>query len=146
MRTLAVDMGDRRTGVALSDPFGITCSPLEVIEESNQERLVQRIIYLTTIYGTEELVVGLPRPLSGGTNRQVEKVLAFVAILKAESQLDVKTWDERFTSKLAEQTGQKTGPRDSVAACYLLQNYLDALVNAKKLVNVDDGNTADAET
>lgn len=124
-------MGGRRTGVALSDPHGIICSPLEVITETDREALFDRIIALIHLHGVDELVVGLPRPLGGGVNRQVEEVLAFVDTLQLRSGVKVNTWDERFTSKLAGKTGPKTGPRDAVAACYMLQNYLDAQTNAE---------------
>ena len=128
---MGLDVGGRRTGVALSDPLGVTCRPLLVIEESDQERLVERVMALAREYESEELVVGLPRPLSGGTNRQLEHVQGFVRVLSERSGLPVTTWDERFTSKLAGPAGKTTGSRDAVAACYMLQNYLDAQANAR---------------
>lgn len=131
MRLLGLDVGGRRTGAALSDELGVTCSPLEVIEEPDEERLIQKIIELARLYGVDELVVGLPRPLSGGTNLQLERVRDFVAALEVTSGMSVRTWDERFTSKLAGEPGPKQGSRDSVAACYMLQNYLDAQANAR---------------
>ncbi len=131
MRAVGVDLGARRTGIALSDPLGVTCSPLEVVEEPDEGLLIRRIMELAEVHGAEELVVGLPRPLAGGTNRQLERVRAFVTALEVESGMSVKTWDERFTSKLAGDPGAKSGWRDSVAACYMLQNYLDAQANAR---------------
>jgi putative Holliday junction resolvase len=128
---LGLDLGGRRTGVALSDPLGVTCRPLDVIEEPDEERLIQRIIELARMHQAEELVVGLPRPLAGGSNTQLEAVGAFVAVLEVRSRMLVRTWDERFTSKLAGRPGAKSGSRDSVAACYMLQNYLDAQANAR---------------
>ncbi len=100
---LGVDLGRRRTGLALSDPYGLTCSPLEVVEERDEERLLLRIMEVAREQEVGEIVVGLPRPLAGGTNRQVESVLAFVAILEERAGIHVVTWDERFTSKLAEE-------------------------------------------
>jgi putative Holliday junction resolvase len=131
VRSLGLDLGDRRTGVALSDPLGVTCSPLEVIEEPDEERLILRIIELVRGLEVQEIVVGLPRPLAGGSNKQLERVQEFVAALEVRSGMTVKTWDERFTSKLAGEPRCKTGWRDSVAACYTLQNYLDARANAR---------------
>ena len=131
MRSLGLDVGKRRTGVALSDPLGVTCRPVEVIEEPDVERLIQRIVELAGGFEVEEIVVGLPRPLAGGTNEQVEWVRTFVAALESRSRFAVKTWDERFTTKLAGEPGPKTGARDAVAACYMLQNYLDAHANAR---------------
>ena len=110
----------------MSDPHELTCSPLEVLEESDEERLVLRLIEVAERHGVGQIVVGLPRPLSGRTNRQMEKVLAFVRLLEARTVTPVATWDERYTSKLARRG--RTDPRqaDSVAACYILQSYLDA--------------------
>ena len=71
-------------------------------------------------------MVGLPRPLSGGSNAQVQKVMEFVTTLAESSRLEVETWDERFTSRLADAHSDGTTPSDSVAACYMLQNYLDS--------------------
>lgn len=131
MRLLGIDVGARRTGVALSDPLGIICSPLEVIEEADRDSVIDRIVELAQLHEVEQLVVGLPRPLSGGTNSQIEQVLEFVAALEVRSQMRVKTWDERFTSKLAGEPQRAAGARDSVAACYILQNYLDAQANVR---------------
>jgi putative Holliday junction resolvase len=128
---MGLDIGGRRTGVALSDPLGVTCRPLVVVDESDQDRLVERIVALAEEHGVEELVVGLPRPLSGGTNRQVETVWGFVRVLGERAGLPVRTWDERFTSKMAGPVGKTAGSRDAVAACYMLQNYLDAQANAR---------------
>lgn len=125
MRILGIDLGRRRTGLALSDALGITCSPLEVLEEPDGERLLLKILELAGEQGAGEIVVGLPRPLAGGTNDQVESVLAFVGLLKRRAGMHVTTWDERFTSKLAEKGRSRGRPQDAVAACYMLQSYLD---------------------
>ena len=116
----------------MSDALGVTCTPLDVIEEPDEERLVQKVVEVARSHDVDELVVGLPRPLAGGTNRQLESVMGFVTNLEVRSKMSVKTWDERFTSKLAgEPRNAKDGPRDSVAACYMLQNYLDACAMAR---------------
>lgn len=125
MRVLGIDLGRRRTGLALSDPLGMTCSPLEVVEERDGERLLLRIMEMASEREVGEIVVGLPRPLAGGTNRQVESVLTFVGLLEERAGTPVVTWDERFTSKLAEKGRSRTEPQDAVAACYMLQGYLD---------------------
>ena len=125
MRVLGIDPGTSRTGVALSDPLGVTCTPLPVIRERDQEKLLLRIVAVADEQGAEEIVVGLPRPLGGGSNQQLEVVTAFTERLAASTAMPVVTWDERFTSKLAERGGKRTGDHDSVAACYMLQDYLD---------------------
>lgn len=126
MRALGVDLGDARTGIALSDTCGITCTPLEVIAERNTDKLIARIVEVAMASEAGEIVVGLPRPLQGGTNQQLERVLRFVELLRSRTELSVATWDERFTSRMASVKGASTRSDDSVAACYMLQNYLDA--------------------
>lgn len=125
-RSLGIDLGRRRTGLAISDEAGITCSPLEVLEERDEKVLLLRLMETARAHEVQEMIVGLPRPLAGGTNEQLETVLAFVARLRSVSDIPVFTWDERFTTKLA--AGGKVGKShyDSVAACYMLQNYLDS--------------------
>jgi putative Holliday junction resolvase len=124
---LGVDYGKSRTGLALSDPMGITCRPLLVLTERDMGRLVQTVVGVAADQGAEGIVVGVPRPLSGGTNEQMQHVLTFVAQLRIVSTVPVETWDERFTSSLAEKGNKQGSPRDAVAACYILQNYLDRL-------------------
>ena len=126
MRVLGVDLGKTRTGLALSDPLGITCRPLEVLVERDSARVAESIAALAKEYGADRIVLGLPRPLRGGRNQQMEEVLAFKALLERCTEVPVVLWDERFTSKLAERGRRPGTAKDAVAACYLLQNYLDA--------------------
>lgn len=126
MRVLGVDYGSSRTGLAISDPLGITCSPLSTLAEKDDERLIAKIAEMAWEQHVEKIVVGLPRPLSGGTNRQAEEAVAFAHRLEAAVTVPVAMCDERFTSKLAERgRGQRKG-NDSVAACYMLQSFLDS--------------------
>lgn len=126
MRILGIDLGLSRTGLAISDPLGITCRPFDILAERDEARLITRIVAVAKEEDVGEIVVGLPRPLSGGTNRQMESALSFAGRLKQEASVPVLVWDERFTSKLAEQGRSRTEPHDAVAACYMLQNYLDS--------------------
>jgi putative Holliday junction resolvase len=126
VRILAVDLGAARTGLALSDPHGVICRPLEVISARDEDHVITAILAAAEREGAGEIVVGLPRPLSGGRNAQLERTEAFVLTLAERTTLSVSTWDERFTSRLAEAGRRGAGPADSVAACYLLQNYLDS--------------------
>lgn len=109
----------------------MTCSPLEVLEERDREQLLLRIMEVMREREVGKIVVGLPRPLAGGTNPQVESVLAFVALLEERAGARVFTWDERFTSKLAEEGRSRTKPQDAVAACYMLQDYLDSRMSTR---------------
>ncbi len=103
----------------------MTCSPLPVIRERDSEQALLRVIAIADEFGAAEIVVGLPRPLGGGTNEQMEAVIAFKERLERLTATPVLMWDERFTSKLAESGAMRSGEQDSVAACYMLQDYLD---------------------
>jgi putative Holliday junction resolvase len=122
---LGIDVGMSRTGVAISDPFGVTCTPLPVIRERDREKLLLTVIAVADEYAAGEIVVGVPRPLSGGTNEQLNSVVSFKDRLAGMTGTPVLTWDERFTSKLAESGATRGADQDSVAACYMLQDYLD---------------------
>ena len=127
MRFLGVDYGDSYTGLAISDPLGITCSPLSVVCERDESRLIASIVAEVARLHVERIVVGVPRPLSGGVNEQKETVLKFVGHLELEAPVPVCTWDERFTSKLAGRHRGRGERDDAVAACYMLQDYLNTL-------------------
>jgi putative holliday junction resolvase len=126
VRLLGIDVGEARTGVAVSDRHAITCSPLPVIVERNRDEVLLRIVALAEEHGVGQIVVGLPRPLKGGTNRQMEETLEFMSRLEKLIAVPVLAWDERYTSKLAGRPGARGAGQDSVAACYLLQSYLDS--------------------
>ena len=94
MRVLGIDVGTSRTGVALSDPLGVTCTPLPVIRERDREKTLLRVVAVAEEHGAGEIVVGLPRPLGGGSNEQLEAVVAFTERLAALTAMPVVTWDE----------------------------------------------------
>lgn len=127
MRYLGVDFGASRTGLSLSDATGLICRPLTVVVERDTEALIDRVLEYACREDVEEIVVGLPRPLSGGTNAQLEAANVFAGRLGERATMAVVTWDERFTSKLAQRGRSASTPADAVAACYVLQNYLDAV-------------------
>lgn len=126
MRILGVDFGGSRTGLALSDPLGITCRPVATLEEKDEDRLVERIVMAADEHGVGIIVVGLPRPLGGGTNAQSDASVAFAEHLQRSLQIPVRMWDERFTSRLADRGRSRKSGQDAVAACYMLQNFLDS--------------------
>jgi putative Holliday junction resolvase len=128
VRTLGVDLGQSRTGLALSDPLGMTCRPFGIVAERDEDRLIVKIATVVEEEEVGEIVVGLPRPLSGGTNRQMESVISFTERLGHAVTVPVAVWDERFTSKLAQKGRSRTETHDAVAACYILQSYLDARI------------------
>lgn len=125
-RVLGIDVGDRRTGIAVSDALGITCRPLTVVQEADRRLLGLEILRLAAEQGATKLVVGLPRPLGGGSSAQLERSQEVAGMLARIAGIPVETWSERFTTKMAKRLKPGQGHADAVAAAFMLQNYLDA--------------------
>ena len=133
MRTLALDVGDKRIGVAVSDPMGILASPLTAIERTSDSRAIDAILEIAREQEAGEIVAGLPISLSGGYSEQTKSVAAFVRKLKACSPVPVKTEDERYSTFEAERLLSQSKPKrersrgeiDAAAAAVILQAYLD---------------------
>jgi putative Holliday junction resolvase len=133
MRLLGLDIGDRRIGVALSDPLGILASSLGAIERRSFEWDIQSVIALANENGVERIVVGLPRKLDGSLGEQARKVVEFAQGLMEGSHFLIEYWDERFSTieasdRLREAGAKKVnrGRIDAAAASYILQGYLDS--------------------
>jgi len=155
MRSLGLDVGDKRTGVAISDPQGILATPLTVLVSEDKDALIDEILKLVEQYKAEHIVVGLPRRLNGELGKQADKVTAFTDKLSWRAkqsdlnQLDVQLWDERLSTKAAERlmmeasgkgkklrSRAKRGTRnhsfsvkaevDAMAAAFILQGFLDS--------------------
>lgn len=133
MRMLALDVGDRRIGVAISDPMGIVARALTVIERKDAETDLQTILKLVEENGVGRIIVGLPRLMGGGFGAQAEKTKAFAERLARLAPVPVETFDERLSSAIAEDLLREAGKtpreikarRDGVAAALILQWYLD---------------------
>jgi len=130
---MGLDIGERRIGVALSDPLGIMASALTVIERTTDDAAIKQIVELARQNDVERFVIGLPRSLDGSLGKQAQTVEAFIELLKSHTELPVITWDERFSTVAAEKTLLEAGMkrdkrkrhRDAVAAAFILQGYLD---------------------
>lgn len=125
-RILGIDVGDRRTGVAVSDVAGVACRPLVVIEETDRRALGDKVLRLAAEHEATTVVVGIPRPLGGGDGPQAARSREVVTLLQRVSSIPVVAWDERFTTKLAKKLKPGAGHADAVAAAFMLQNFLDA--------------------
>ncbi len=133
MRSLGLDIGEKRIGVALSDSLGIMAGALTVIERATDEAAVQQIVDLVLENEVERIVVGMPRSLDGSLGKQAQAVQSFVDLLKENTDIPVVTWDERLSTVAAERALLETGMkrdkrkkhRDSLAAAFILQGYLD---------------------
>lgn len=132
-RILALDLGQRRIGLALSDPSGSLAFPLGVIPRTHPERDMAAILSLVREEGVESIVVGLPLTLKGEVGEEAQAALAFRKELARQAGLPVETWDERLTTVAAEKSLIEAGvrrekrrlSRDSMAAALILQAYLD---------------------
>ncbi|MCC5911488.1 MAG: Holliday junction resolvase RuvX [Clostridiaceae bacterium] len=135
MRIMGLDVGDKRTGVALSDLMGWTAQGLETIERVSIKKDITRIVEITEEYKVEKIVVGLPKNMNGTVGPQGEKVMDFVERLKKRVNIEIVLWDERLTTVAAEKSLIKADVSrkkrktviDKVAATYILQGYLDSI-------------------
>ena len=133
-RVMALDVGERRIGVAVSDPTRTLAAPLTTLRAQPRDHVLQRIAQLTREHEIVELVVGLPLTLSGEVGPQAKSVYGFIETLQAAVSLPIHTFDERLTSVEAErimvELGLKPEQRrariDEVAASIILQDFLDA--------------------
>jgi putative holliday junction resolvase len=135
VRSLGLDVGDRRTGVALSDPLGILASPLLVFEHTDDAGDITCILNMVRQYSVEIIIVGLPQSMNGSLGIQAEKVQAFTEKLKLASSVPVEYRDERLTTVEAKRMMDESGIRkssrnkkveyDAAAAAVILQSYLN---------------------
>jgi putative Holliday junction resolvase len=124
VKVLALDYGSARTGVAVSDPTGTLARPLEVVENASAPAGLKHLAELAEREGVEQIVVGLPVTLRGERGAQAEETEAFVSALRAVTAVPIESFDERFTTKLAEAQPSEAPP-DAVAAAHLLSTYLE---------------------
>lgn len=124
MKALALDFGSARTGVAVSDETGTLARPVGVVERAATPEGLDALAGLVTAHGAERVVVGLPLTLRGERGEQARATEAFVDDLRARLSVPVETFDERFTTALAQRSGSGTA-EDALAAAHLLQGWLD---------------------
>ncbi len=132
-RSLGLDIGDKRIGIALSDPQGILASPLTIINRGDEKADVKAVVDIVIQKGVEQIIVGLPRSMDGSIGKQAEKVKTFTQELCSQTQVPVEFRDERLSTVSAkrlmrEVNARKTSRRandDAIAAAIILQGYLD---------------------
>jgi putative transcription antitermination factor YqgF len=124
MKVMALDFGSARTGVAVSDATGTLARPVGVVERAASDPGLGRLAELATEHEVELVVVGLPLTLRGEHGEQARATEAFVDALRGRLSIPVETYDERFTTTLAEQSGGRA-PVDALAAAHLLQSWLE---------------------
>jgi putative Holliday junction resolvase len=131
---MGLDVGDRRIGVAISDPLGLTAQPLLTLIRTNRRQDLKSLQRVIRKYSCIEIVVGNPLYMSGDQSPQAAKAQAFAQVLREETALPVHLWDERLTTTEAHRHLHASGLAgthhravvDQVAAVLILQSFLDA--------------------
>lgn len=132
MRIMAIDYGDARTGIAISDPFGMLAGFTTVIHSRNQDVVVEELKKLIAAHGVDELVLGWPKNMNATLGERAEKSEALGNRLRAETGLPLTMWDERRTTvdahRILSENGRHGKKRkntvDAVAASLILEGFL----------------------
>lgn len=133
-RVLALDYGQRRIGIALSDPLGLTAQPYDTWQNLRWDEVVDRLSLLIEKEGVQCILIGLPLTLKGHRGKMAAEVQRFADRIKKDLEKPVILWDERLTSVQAKRILRAAGPSvrrrkasvDVMAAVLLLQSYLDS--------------------
>ena len=132
MRIMAIDYGDARTGVAISDATGLLAGFTTVIHSRKSEQVLDELAALIAAHGVDELVMGFPRNMDGTEGPRAELYRDFAARLAERAGMKVRLWDERRTTIEAHQILHASGKKmknhkknvDAVAATLILEGYL----------------------
>ena len=138
-RILAIDFGERRIGLAVSDPLGITAQGLPTIDTRKTKDVLSHIKNLITEKGVTKVVVGMPRNMNGSIGAKGEEVNKFIQKLVHKTEAEIIAWDERLTSVQSKRSMREMGTKqrkkevtDRISATLILQSYLDSLSQDKK--------------
>lgn len=131
-RVLAIDYGEKRVGVAVSDPLNMLANPVECLD--NSDHLISAISTFLTDYNVGLILVGLPLKLDGSDTKQTQIVREFAKRLELDTGFPIHLMDERFSSLAADRAlgvmgisaKKRRGKRDTMAACFFLQTFLDS--------------------
>jgi putative Holliday junction resolvase len=136
-RILGIDFGEKRIGIAMSDPTQMIASPLKTVERAIIEEVLASIMH---DYGIEMVVVGLPLHTNGTRGKRAEDVEAFARRIEQNLKVTVVLWDERFSTQAAERAmhdmeekpSRNKGKVDRIAAAIVLQSYLDSRIQTSR--------------
>lgn len=137
MRILGLDLGEKRIGVAVSDPLGITAQGVTVIGRKTLEDDLKRIKEIVDEYRADSIVVGMPINMDGTKGKSAEKVSEFAETLRAAIGVPVNTYDERLSTKESEKflissdvsRKKRKSVIDKIAAQIILESYLERIKN-----------------
>lgn len=130
-RIIALDIGDKRIGVAVSDSFWMGATPLKTINRVNDASVLDEIRKIAKEYNTDKILIGIPYNMDGSLGFQAKKSLKFIEPLKSE--FEILEQDERLSSSQAEEILRQQGKKytknkgmvDTMAACVILMEYLE---------------------
>ncbi|MCL2140759.1 MAG: Holliday junction resolvase RuvX [Dehalococcoidia bacterium] len=134
MRIMALDVGDRRIGVAISDPMGLVARRLTILERDIDSQDVLEVMKLVEELNIGKIVVGIPLSQDGGEGQQARKVNDYCALLRTRLNIPLETMDERYSTLTAQEylkqnirlaKRKKKQRDDSMAAAVILQDFLD---------------------
>ena len=135
MRIMGIDYGEKRLGLAISDPLGITAQGLPTIERSRVQEDLQKILTIIREKDVGEIIIGLPKHMNNTLGEKAQAVLTFVDLIKKHVNIPVNTIDERLSTVMAHRamlegnlSRKKRKDRvDMIATQLILQNYLDRI-------------------
>ena len=134
-RVLSIDYGNKRIGLAVSDPLQIIAKPYETISNESNDQVIKMLNEIIIEKNIGKIIIGLPLTLKGEKSKQTLETLKFVDFVKEKINIEVETYDERLSSIQAKnslvmqgiKTGHNKGDVDQTAAALFLQGYLDGL-------------------
>ena len=132
-RILAIDYGEKRIGVAISDIMGIIAQPLDTIQRKDYEEDLKNIKNIIKQNSVVEVVIGLPKNMDGRLGDSAMKIVHFVSQLRKAIDLPIRVWDERLTTAESEKLliesdvsrKKRRKKIDKIAASLILQGYLE---------------------
>ena len=136
-RILALDLGDKRIGFAISDPMCIIAQPLFTKEWKGVDQLIKILQQLINEYNIEDIVIGIPYTLKGGLSKKTKQILNIKAELEKKLKITIKGEDERLTTQMANRSliAMNKSPSkskekiDQLAAVFILQSYIERCKN-----------------
>jgi len=140
MKILGIDYGEKKVGLALSDPSNTIAQSLKVLKRKGSLSFLEQIKAIVNQNRVEKIVVGLPRNMNGSVGEKGKEVLAFVKALGKAVEVPIVTWDERLTTVTAERVllqadlsrEKRSEVLDKLSACIILQSYLDSITSNQK--------------
>jgi putative Holliday junction resolvase len=140
MKILGIDYGEKRVGLAVSDPSNMVARSLKVLMRNETRRWLGEMKEIIEQNKIGKIVIGLPRNMNGSLGEKGKDVLAFVKVLEKVVNVPIVTWDERLTTVSAEKVlvqaelsrKKRRDILDKLSACIILQNYLDSIGSSEK--------------